>query len=83
MENMQEEAKISLFLLFSLLFAFKRNFFHDALTKQLAMKVKFNCNFSQYWVFKDTKPSKGMKRNFMQQYNFPLVIIVVDSSESF
>lgn len=76
-------SEISLFLLFSLLFAFKRNFFHDALTKQLAMKVKFNWNFSQYWVFKDTKPSKGMKRNFMQQYNFPLVIIVVDSSESF
>jgi len=46
--NMQEEAKISPFLLFSLLFVFKRNFFHDALTKQLAMKVKFNWTFSQY-----------------------------------
>ena len=26
----------------------KRSFFHDALTKQLAMKVKFNWNISQY-----------------------------------
>ena len=47
MNGKYARAKISLFLLFSLLFAFKRNFFHDAFTKQLAMKVKFNWNFSQ------------------------------------